>query len=57
MSKRTESFVVWAFTLGAAIAVGVGAISSVLPPSEPAAAVPTVAANDLGVCVPGSCWR
>ena len=54
MSKRTESFVVWAFTLGAAIAVGVGATSSVLPPSEPAAAVPTVAANDLASACPAA---
>jgi hypothetical protein len=56
MTKKTESRIVLAFALAAAISVGMGAIAAVLPSRGPAAEATAIATVELPTCAMRACW-
>ena len=57
MTQKTESRIVLAFALAAAISVGIGAIGSLLPPSGRTPAGATIAAAEPPACTTAGCFR
>jgi hypothetical protein len=57
MTQKTESRIVLAFAIAAAISVGIGAIGSVLPQGGGAPSATTLAAAEASACTTAGCFR